>query len=155
MLVYLAGAIEYAPDGGATWRRELTPFLERLGWAVYDPARDEKKSLTPEERAGFRGWKATDLARFQATVRKIIDWDLDLVESRCDCVIAHWDQWAQRGAGTAAELTTAYRLKKPVYLVAGIPVPEISGWILGCATHVVPTFDALRALLAGTAAVAG
>ena len=65
MLAYLSGSIEYSPDHGKAWRAELTPFLRSLGHDVYDPAEDEKKNLSDIERHEFRGWKHTDLPRFQ------------------------------------------------------------------------------------------
>lgn len=147
MLVYLSGSIEYAPDKGTTWRASLTPFLRSLGHEVYDPASDVKKNLTDEEVREFRKWKTSDLERFQATIRKIIAWDLDYVEHKCDYVIAYWDEAAQRGAGTGAELTMAHRREIPVYMVIGVPVGQISGWILGCATEIFDDFDQLQAFL--------
>ena len=66
MLAYLCGPIEFAADGGKMWRRKLTPFLHNdLGHRVYDPAEDEKKSLTDEEAAHFREWKLSDVERFR------------------------------------------------------------------------------------------
>ncbi len=153
MLVYLSGSIEYAADKGTTWRATLTPFLCSLGHNVYDPASDVKKDLTDEEVRDFRSWKATDLTRFQATIRKIITWDLDYVEHKCDYIVAFWDEGAQRGAGTGGELTLAHRRGIPVYMVAGVPVDQISGWILGCATEVFSDFEHLRAFLAQKFAV--
>src|SRR3954453_16381521 len=100
MLAYLAGAIEYAADLGKGWRAELTPFLLQLGHQVYDPALDEMKNLSAEEARDFRAWKTTDLPRFQQTIRKIIAYDLDLIEQRCDYVLCYWDEFAGRGAGT-------------------------------------------------------
>ena len=144
MRFYLAGAIEYSPDLGRAWRKDLTVFLRGLGHEVYDPVDDELKSLTEEERHCFRGWKATDLARYRVALRKIIDFDLDVVEHKSDAVIALWDQYAARGAGTQGELSLAYRRGKPVYLVTAMAPTEISGWILGCATEVFPSFEALR-----------
>jgi nucleoside 2-deoxyribosyltransferase len=144
MQIYLSGAIEYAPDHGKAWRAEIAPFLRQLGHNVYDPAQDEKKNLTDEEMRNFRAWKRADLDRFRATVRKIIAWDLDWVERRADCVIAYWDEYAPRGAGSQAEVSLAYRRGIPVYLVAVMPVEQISGWILGCATHVFSSFDELK-----------
>ena len=153
MLAYLSGAIEYAPDHGKAWRAQVTPVLQELGWRVYDPALDEKKGLlTDEEVREFRSWKKTDLRRFQLTVRKIISYDIDWVERRCDCVIAYWDEHAGRGAGTQAELSFAHRRGIPVYLVCAVPVEQVSGWILGCATEVFSTFDELRGHLAQFAA---
>ena len=61
------------------------------------PQRDEKKDLTDEEAREFRGWKQTDLPRFQQTIRKIIQYDLDWVEERCDALVAYWDEHAGKG----------------------------------------------------------
>ena len=141
MLFYLAGSIEYSPDLGKGWRAEITPLLESLGHQVYDPALDEMKNLTETEVAQFRSWKATDLDRFQQTIRKIIAYDLDLIEHRCDAMVCYWDQYAGRGAGTQGELTFAHRLGMPVYMICDVPVEQISGWLLGCATEVFSSFE--------------
>src|SRR5262249_51301256 len=84
------------------------------------------------------------LPRFQRTIRKIIAYDLDLIEHHCDGVVCYWDQNAGRGAGTQGELTFAYRLGIPVYLICGIPIEEMSGWLLGCAREVFAGFDDFR-----------
>ena len=136
MLFYLAGSIEYSPDLGKGWRAQITPLLKEHGHQVYDPAEDELKNLSETEMREFRSWKTTDLQRFQNTVRKIIAYDLDLIEHRCDAIICYWDQYAGRGAGTQGELTFAHRLGIPVYLVCEVPMGDISGWLLGCATEV-------------------
>ncbi len=149
---YLSGSIEYATDFGVSWRAELTPFLQALGHEVYDPAADVRKNLSDEEVRDFRQWKTADLARFQATVRKIIAWDLDWIEQRTDYVICFFDAAAQRGAGTQGELTFAHRAGIPVYLVLGMPLEQVSGWILGCATQVFQNFQQLREFLAATCA---
>jgi nucleoside 2-deoxyribosyltransferase len=144
MLFYLAGSIEYSPDLGKGWRAEITPLLKSLGHDVYDPAEDEQKNLTDIEVREFRSWKSSDLPRFQETVRKIIAYDLDLIEHECDAIICYWDHHAGRGAGTQGELTFAHRLGIPVYLICGIPVEQVSGWLLGCATKVFSDFDGFR-----------
>lgn len=148
MLAYLSGSIEFADDHGKAWRRELTPFLERkLGHRVYDPAADERKNLTADEVANFRSWKASDPERFRRTVRKIIHFDLDLIEQQADYLICYWNQQAGRGAGTQAEITVAFRKGIPVYLVSELPPTEISGWVLGCAERVFAGFDDLTRFL--------
>ena len=98
-------------------------------------------------KANFRPWKMGSPERFRDTVRKIIAWDLDRIENHCDYVLAFWDEAAARGGGTAAEITFAYQLNKPVYLVLGMPRAAASGWILAAATEVFENFDALRAFL--------
>ncbi len=67
------------------WRHQLRTFLEEtLEYQVYDPAEDQKKKLNDEEAVNFRFWKTTDFERYRQTVRKIIDFDLDLIEQRAD-----------------------------------------------------------------------
>lgn len=136
MLFYLSGSIEYSPDFGKAWRARITPVLKSLGHEVYDPAEDETKNLTEIEVREFRSWKKSDLPRFRTTVQKIIAYDLDLIEHRCDAIVCYWDRHAGRGAGTQGELTFAHRLGIPVYLICEIPIEEMSGWLLGCASEV-------------------
>jgi nucleoside 2-deoxyribosyltransferase len=155
MLFYLAGSIEYSPDKGKAWRAEITPLLERLGHHVYDPAEDEQKNLTETEMREFRSWKQSDLPRFQRTIRKIIAHDLDLIEHRCDAILCYWDQYAGRGAGTQGELTFAHRAGIPVYLVCAVPVTEISGWLLGCATEVFSNFEDFGSFMSAQALATG
>jgi hypothetical protein len=154
MLAYLSGSIEYSPDYGKSWRAQLTPFLRDLGHDVYDPALDEKKNLDDREVREFRYWKVTDRPRFQTTIRKIIAWDLDWIEQKSDYVVCFWDEAAARGAGTQGELTLAHRRGIPVYLVVGMPMEKVSGWILGCASEVFDNFEELKAFLRTRHAVA-
>lgn len=147
MLFYLAGSIEYSPDLGKGWRAQITPALKALGHEVYNPAEDELKKMSESEAREFRSWKTSDLPRFRRTVQKIIAYDLDLIEHRCDAIVCYWDQYAGRGAGTQGELTFAHRLGIPVYLICGIRVEQISGWLLGCATEVFTSFDEFQEFL--------
>src|SRR5258708_6781984 len=100
--------------------------------------------MTEGEVRDFRLLKRSELPRFQHTIRKIIAYDLDRIERQCDAIVCYWDAHAGKGAGTQGELTFAHRLGIPVYLVCGLPVEEISGWILGCATEVFTGFDRFR-----------
>jgi hypothetical protein len=149
MLAYLSGPIEFASDGGRLWRRKLTPFLrEDLGHRVYDPAEDEKKNLSDEEVAHFRAWKTSDVERYRRVVRKIIAFDLDLIEHKADYLICLWEDGAPQSAGTAAEMTAAHRKGIPVYLVTTLPVEQISGWMLACADQMFATVEELKKFLA-------
>ena len=148
MLAYLCGPIEFAADGGRLWRRKLAPFLnDELGHRVYDPAEDEKKNLTDEEVEHFREWKKTDPERFRRVVRKIIQFDLDLIENKADYFVCYWDDSAAQSGGTSAELTIAYRKGIPVYLVSPLPPEQISGWMLGCADQVFFSVEELKKYL--------
>jgi hypothetical protein len=148
MLGYLAGSIEFSHDQGKSWRKMIRVFMEDvLGHEVYDPAEDEKKNLSDEESANFRLWKASDFERYRKAVRKIIDFDLDLIENRVDYIVCFWTKQSAMGGGTPAELTLAYRKRIPVYLVTEVPYEDMSGWVLSCADHVFRDFDSLKTFL--------
>jgi nucleoside 2-deoxyribosyltransferase len=148
MLAYLCGPIEFAEDGGRLWRRKLAPFLrDQLGHRVYDPAEDELKNLTEEEAAHFREWKTNDLERFRRTVRKIIAFDLDLIENKADYVICFWPSENAHSGGTSAELTVAHRKGIPVYLVTPIAVDQVSGWMLACCDQLFTSIEGLKEFL--------
>ena len=148
MLAYLCGPIEFAEDGGRLWRRKLAPFLrDQLGHRVYDPAEDERKNLTEEEAVHFREWKTTDLDRFRRTVRKIIAFDLDLIENKADYVICFWPSENAHSGGTSAELTVAHRKGIPVYLVTPIAVDQVSGWMLACSDQLFTSIEGLKEFL--------
>ena len=148
MLAYLCGPIEFAEDGGRLWRHKLAPFLrDQLGHRVYDPVEDERKNLTEEEAASFRQWKTANLDRFRRVVRKIIAFDLDLIEHKADYLICYWDGTGAVSGGTPAEMTVAHRKGIPVYLVTPLSVDQISGWMLGCSDQVFPSIEDLKAFL--------
>jgi hypothetical protein len=85
-------------------------------------------------------------------VQKIIAYDLDLIEHRCDGIICYWDAHAGRGAGTQGELTFAHRLGIPVYLICGVPIEQMSGWLLGCASEVFTDFEEFSNFMSSKAA---
>jgi inosine/xanthosine triphosphatase len=148
MFAYLCGPIEFADGGGRQWRREMARFLlARLGHHAYDPAEDETKNLTPDEVANFRAWKLTDASRHRVAIRKIIHFDLDIIAARADYLICYWSQAAPLSAGTAAEMTAAFRKGIPVYLVTPLAPPQLSGWMLGCADEVFATIEELEKFL--------
>jgi nucleoside 2-deoxyribosyltransferase len=148
MLAYLCGPIEFASDGGKLWRRKLAPYLrDELGHRVYDPAEDERKNLSEEEAAHFREWKTADLERFRRVVRKIIHFDLDLIENKADYLICFWPAGTAPSGGTSAEISVAFRKGIPVYLVTDAPVAEISGWMLACADRIFGSVEELKQFL--------
>jgi len=151
MRAYLAGAIEHAPDNGSGWRKEMTEFLSgNLHHTVYDPTIEELQILTPEESSEFRELKQKDLPKFKSVVSKLIDHDLKTLTSSIDYVICYWDQFVLNGGGTHGEVTVSYHYDIPVYLVAGMPTEDISGWILGCSSEVFTTFEELENFLLET-----
>lgn len=148
MKIYLAGAIEAAPDDGKAWRAEMSQFLaNELGWDVFDPSQHEQDFLSDEEKANFRGWKTTDINRFRPVIKKIIDRDLHQLLKKCQGVIVLWDKYVLPGGGTHGELTLSYVHGHPVYMVLGMPIEEVSSWIVGCTTEIFEDFDSLKTYL--------
>ncbi|HKV05802.1 MAG TPA: hypothetical protein VJO53_11950 [Candidatus Acidoferrales bacterium] len=148
MLAYLCGPIDLAQEGENLWRRKLAPFLrEQLGHRVYDPAEDSKKCLLDDEIANFRRWQTTDLERFRRVVRKIIAFNIDLIENKADYLICYWEGAVAQNGGTPASLTAAYGKGIPVYLVAPLPVEQIDAWVLGCSDHVFASIEDLKDFL--------
>lgn len=148
--VYLAGAIEYAPDGGKKWRSELGHFLiNELGHDLFDPTSEEWDLLDDEEKKFFREWKTTNLPRFQLIMRRVIEHDLNNLLNRTNYVICYWDDHVRSGGGTHGEMTLAYMNQIPVYMVHDMPLEKMSSWIIGCATELFPDFESLKTFLRG------
>lgn len=146
--VYLAGAIEKAPDGGKKWRKKISKFLkEELGHHAWDPTVEEYHFLTNEEKKYFRIWKTENRERFLQVVRKIIDKDLFHLLNKTDYVIAFWDEHVLGGGGTHGEITLCYHFKIPVYLVLGMNEKDVSSWIVGCSTETFKDFKSLKKFL--------
>ncbi|UCF63684.1 MAG: hypothetical protein JSW33_14160 [bacterium] len=135
-LVYLAGAIEHAPDNGRHWRTEISRFLmKELHHRVFNPCLEESHILSPDEFRNFRDWKTTDISRFRQVMHKIIQTDISMLINEVDYIICLWDQYVTAGGGTQGELTMAFWHRIPVYMISQVPVQEMSSWILGCTTE--------------------
>jgi len=82
-------------------------------------------------------------------LRKIIQFDLDIIENKADYLICYLigDGAAATSGGTSSELTFAYRQGIPVYLVTDAGVEQISGWMLACADRVFANVDELKKFL--------
>jgi nucleoside 2-deoxyribosyltransferase len=149
MLAYLCGPIDAPDESGKLWRRKLAPFLQdQLGHRVCDPTEDTAKSLTAEEAANFRRWQTTDLDRFRRVARKMIAFNVDLIEHRADYVICCLEPDSEFDGATPAELTAAFRKGIPVYLVAQLPIEAVDAWVVGCSDQVFSTIEDLKDFLA-------
>ncbi|PIS30667.1 MAG: hypothetical protein COT43_01445 [Candidatus Marinimicrobia bacterium CG08_land_8_20_14_0_20_45_22] len=148
MKAYLAGAIEHASDRGEAWRTRMSNFLaSELRHDFYNPLIEEKKYLTPDEGRQFRGLKTSNLQKFQETVRKLMTGDLKSLTTEIDYIICYWDEAAALGGGTYGELTFAFYMKIPVYMVTRLSAEKITGWVLGCVTQIFSDFAELEQFL--------
>ena len=148
MIAYLSGPIENAENDGADWRKSLTPWIKNtLNHKVFNPViatRDITKGLTSDE---FRNMKRSDPDKYKKLIRKIINIDIEAVVNNSDYLIVNWNKSVFRGGGTHGEITLAYFLKKPIYLVNNVPFDDLSSWIFSCSTEVFDSFEDLKTYL--------
>ena len=69
---------------------------------------------------------------YKKIFRKIIKIDLEAVVNVADYLIVNWDESVFKGGGTHGEITMAYWLNKPVYLVNSLPINDVSSWVFSC-----------------------
>ena len=148
MIAYLSGPIENAENDGADWRKSLTPWIKNtLSHKVFNPViatRDITKGLTSSE---FRNMKRSNPDKYKKLIREIINIDIEAVVNSSDYLIVNWNKSVFRGGGTHGEITLAYFLKKPIYLVYNVPFDDLSSWIFCCSTEVFDSFEDLKTLL--------
>ena len=147
--VYLAGAIEAAPDKGTRWRTVLTPQLEEMGYDIFNPCVETDGVILKE-----LGWKKFNWEKIRKPkwrdkylhiMRRIVEEDLKAVLAS-KFVIVYFDRYVQLGAGTYGEVTVAVNHDIPVYIVlAGdMEFENIPAWVVGCTTTI---FDSFKELL--------
>ena len=145
MIAYLSGPIENAENDGAGWRELITQWLKNeIGHDVFNPVeatRDIIKGLSNEQ---FREMKKIEPQNYKRLIRQIIDIDIKAVVEQSDYLIVDWNKSVFKGGGTHGEITLAYYLKKPIYLVNHVPLDDLSSWIFSCATEVFDSFDDMK-----------
>ena len=145
MIAYLSGGMENAVNDGADWRVDISNWLEQnLGHDVIDPVLETQKLVLEHNSHNYRNWKNTDPKRFKDFFRLLIDQDLSSVIDKADYLIVFWDNSILKGGGTHGEVTMAYWVNKPVYLVNTIPRRDLSAWISSCSTDLYDSFDELK-----------
>jgi len=136
--VYLAGAMQYAPDMGAGWRNKLQKSLRKLPFEFRDPVKLEPKKLKgkrvnrlPEGVNSWFEFKASNverlLQRFDLYGNKIML--ADLIEVlKCDAIIVYRDEHT-RTSGTHAEVTFARIFDIPVLCICK-DYNKLESWFL-------------------------
>ena len=148
MIAYLSGGMENAENEGTIWRAEITTWLkESLDHDVIDPVIESRKLVKIHQAENYREWKRSDPNRYKSFVRLAIDQDLRAVISVSNYLMCLWDSSILKGGGTHGEVTMAYFIGKPVYLINKLSQKDLSGWIMACATESVSDFDDLKNIL--------
>ena len=151
MIAYLSGPIENAENDGANWRESITPWLkDEIKHDVFNPVLATRKIISNLTNTQFREMKDTNPKKYKNLIRQIIDIDIKAVVEETDYLIVNWNKSVFRGGGTHGEITMAYYLKKPIYLVNHVPLDDLSSWISSCATEVFDSFDDMKIHLLST-----
>ena len=145
MIAYLSGPIENAINDGAGWRTMMTDWLDKkLNHNVFNPVIETKPIIDRYGGDNFRDMKKTNPLEYKKIIRKIIKVDLESVVNQADYLIVKWDKTVLKGGGTHGEVTMAYWLGKPVYLVNNLPIDDVSSWIFSCSEQIFENFKSLK-----------
>ena len=148
MIAYLSGAMEYADDEGAGWRNKMSHWLQdELQHRTIDPVIESARIVQNNQAEDYRQWKTHNPDKYAKFIQLCVKNDIDIVRNRADYLICLWDLNVMKGAGTHAEITLAFDLNKPVYIVNKLPLIDLSGWIMACATEIFDDFDQLKEFL--------
>jgi hypothetical protein len=145
MKAYLSGPIENAENDGASWRKDITLWLKNnLNHKVFNPVIETKSIIGNLNSSNFRSMKKTDPIEYKNIIREIIKLDLEAVINDSDYLIVKWDKSVLKGGGTHGEVTMAYWIKKPVFIVNSIPIDDMSSWIFSCSDFIFNDFKSLK-----------
>tara|TARA_X000001036_G_C20408208_1_gene695843 strand:+ start:286 stop:747 length:462 start_codon:yes stop_codon:yes gene_type:complete len=145
MIAYLSGPIENAKNDGANWRNIMTEWLGlKLNHDVFNPVIETKNIIEKYQGKDFREMIKTNPQEYKKVIRKIIKVDLESVVHQTDYLIVKWDKNVFKGGGTHGEITMAYWLGKPVYLVNKLPIDDMSSWIFSCSEEIFDNFEDLK-----------
>ena len=145
MKAYLSGPIENAENDGASWRQDITVWLKNnLNHKVFNPVIETKSIIGNLNSSNFRAMKKTDPIKYKNIIREIIKLDLEAVINDSDYLIVKWDKSVLKGGGTHGEVTMAYWVKKPIFIVNSLPIDDMSSWIFSCSNFIFNDFTGLK-----------
>lgn len=132
---YLVGHMQYL--SGRDWREEVTDKLEPLGVTCFDPYKKPFMKDVEEDEASrieMETWmKTKQYDRVGERMKIVRSYDLNLVD-RSDFIIAHLvpdvASW-----GSAEEIVTAIRMKKPTFISMEGGKAKAPLWLLGMLPH--------------------
>ncbi len=134
---YLVGPMQYF--NGKDWREDFSSFANKLGVKIYDPYHNSFVNDVPEDdssRQEMRHWMEIERYDLVASRMKMVrghdlrccdkcDWFVAVIKPK----IASW--------GSAEEITTIIRAKKPLFLVIDDPDGKKATplWLMGIMPH--------------------
>jgi nucleoside 2-deoxyribosyltransferase len=134
--VYLAGAMDRVADRGATWRDNITPFLNEIGIVVFNPiikptdiGLEDQDSHTIKTKLKQQH-RYDELSSMMKTIRSV---DLRLVDIS-DFLIVNLDLNVHP-CGTLEEIFLANRQKKPIIIHMVQGKDKTPDWLFGTIPH--------------------
>lgn len=135
MKIYLGGSMTAKRDLGRTWRRKLTPFLEKLGFGVEDPTVFEEdlwKPLMKDHNCNSMSELKAKDPHAHADIMKLIEkHDIQRMLS-CDVVLFLVDAQVFMSDGTISEMREAMPIDSPPKLdclfVLRTPWTKVWSW---------------------------
>lgn len=132
---YLVGHMQYL--SGRNWRKETTNSLAPLGITCFDPYEKPFVQEVEEDEASrmeMEEWMNTEqYDKVSERMKVVRSYDLNLVD-RSDFIIAHLvpdvASW-----GSAEEIVTAIRMKKPTFISMEGGKSKTPLWLLGMLPH--------------------
>jgi len=132
---YLVGHMQYL--SGRDWREEVTEKLAPLRVTCFDPYKKPFMKHVAEDEASRQEmdtWmKTKQYNRVAEKMKTVRSYDLNLVD-RSDFIIAHLvpdvASW-----GSAEEIVTAVRMKKPIFISMEGGKSKTPLWMLGMLPH--------------------
>ena len=132
---YLVGHMQYL--SGRDWRKEVTDKLTTLGITCFNPYEKPFIKDVEEDEASrheMETWmKTKQYDRVTDRMKTVRSYDLNLVD-RSDFIIAHLvpdvASW-----GSAEEIVTAVRMKKPIFVSMEGGKSKTPLWMLGMFPH--------------------
>lgn len=132
---YLVGHMQYL--SGRDWREEVTEKLKDLSITCFDPYKKPFIKDVEEDEASrqeMEAWmKTKQYDRVTDRMKTVRSYDLNLVD-RSDFIIAHLvpdvASW-----GSAEEIVTAVRMKKPIFISMEGGKAKTPLWMLGMLPH--------------------
>jgi nucleoside 2-deoxyribosyltransferase len=134
--VYLAGAMDRVADRGASWREEITPFLNNMGIVVFNPIiKPTDIGLEDQESHSIKTklkqqHRYDELSSMMKTIRSV---DLRLVDIS-DFLIVNLDLNVHP-CGTLEEIFLANRQKKPIIIHMVQGKDQTPDWLFGTIPH--------------------
>tara|TARA_Y100001938_G_C8065936_1_gene420188 strand:+ start:314 stop:850 length:537 start_codon:yes stop_codon:yes gene_type:complete len=132
---YLVGHMQYV--SGRDWREEATDALEPLNITCFNPYKKPFVKDVEEDEASreeMETWmKTKQYDRVTERMKTVRAYDLNLVD-RSDFIVAHLvpdvASW-----GSAEEIVTAVRMKKPIFVSMEGGKAKTPLWMLGMFPH--------------------